>query len=212
LVDAEGRRHVKIRLRTSARPSTQGPAARRGGYFSLDTVVDYQYQLSLGGPVVSEVEWQQLVAAKIPLVHFRGQWMELDCERMQEAGVGGPIGELAAAAHPQRLVDGAFELEMLLLDVAVLMGHTQVVGRRLHAVMHHQQAVAFLGLRTALGIQGIDGRAEMVGAVLAQFCGLTFSSTDSPGLCSEPYGRRSPAAPARLAIENRSSLGPARTA
>ena len=29
-------------------------------------------------------EWQQLVDAKAPLIHFRGQWMELDRENMQD--------------------------------------------------------------------------------------------------------------------------------
>ncbi|MGL4880600.1 MAG: SNF2-related protein, partial [Waterburya sp.] len=33
---------------------------------------------------VSITEWQQLVDAKTPLVHFRGQWMELDRDKMQE--------------------------------------------------------------------------------------------------------------------------------
>ena len=80
----EGRRRVKIRLRTSARPGKPAPAARPGGSLSLDAVIDYQYQLSIGGQVVSEAEWRQLVAAKTPLVQFRGQWMELDRDHMQQ--------------------------------------------------------------------------------------------------------------------------------
>jgi hypothetical protein len=80
----EGRRRVKIRLRTSVRPGKQGPAAQPGGYFSLDSVIDYDYQLSIDGQVISPAEWQQLVAAKTPLVQFRGQWMELDRHRMQQ--------------------------------------------------------------------------------------------------------------------------------
>ncbi len=78
----EGRRRVKLRLRTSARPAKPGPAARPGGSLSLDAVIDYDYQLSIGGQVVSEAEWRQLVAAKTPLVQFRGQWMELDRDHM----------------------------------------------------------------------------------------------------------------------------------
>ena len=80
----EGRRRVKVRLRTSARPSKPGSAARPGGYFSLDTLIDYDYQLSIDGQVVSQAEWRQLVAAKTPLVQFRGQWMELDRDRLQQ--------------------------------------------------------------------------------------------------------------------------------
>jgi SNF2 family DNA or RNA helicase len=80
----EGRRRVKVRLRTAVRPSQAGPTAQPGGFFNLEAVVDYQYQLSIGGQPVSESEWQQLVAAKTPLVQFRGQWMELDRDRMQQ--------------------------------------------------------------------------------------------------------------------------------
>jgi SNF2 family DNA or RNA helicase len=34
--------------------------------------------------VVTEEEWQQLVHSKTPLVQFRGQWMELDRDKMQQ--------------------------------------------------------------------------------------------------------------------------------
>ena len=47
-------------------------------------MVAYEYQLAIGGEPVSEEEWRQLVAAKSPLVHFRGQWTELDRDRMQQ--------------------------------------------------------------------------------------------------------------------------------
>ncbi|HZU02453.1 MAG TPA: DEAD/DEAH box helicase, partial [Ktedonobacteraceae bacterium] len=51
---------------------------------NLRAIVSYEYQLSVGGQVVTEEEWQQLVNAKTPLVQFRGQWMELDREKMQQ--------------------------------------------------------------------------------------------------------------------------------
>ena len=53
-------------------------------YFSLNAIIAYDYQLSIGGQVVTEEEWQQLVNAKTPLVQFRGQWMELDRDKMQQ--------------------------------------------------------------------------------------------------------------------------------
>ena len=40
--------------------------------------------MSIGGEAVTEEEWQQLVNAKTPLVQFRGQWMELDRDKMQQ--------------------------------------------------------------------------------------------------------------------------------
>src|SRR5579863_3185207 len=79
----EGRRRTKVRLKTSARSSRKGATAGPG-FLSLNTIIAYEYQLSVGGEVVSEEEWRQLVDAKTPLVQFRGQWMELDREKMQQ--------------------------------------------------------------------------------------------------------------------------------
>lgn len=79
----QGRQRAKIRLRASGR-SRSKPTALNQGYFSMETLVDYQYELSIGGAPVSEKEWQQLVNAKSPLVQFRGQWMQLDQNKMQQ--------------------------------------------------------------------------------------------------------------------------------
>jgi SNF2 family DNA or RNA helicase len=79
----EGRRRTKIRLKTSLR-SPKGTTAVSQGYFSLSAIISYEYQLSIGGQAVTEEEWQQLVNAKTPLVQFRGQWMELDRDKMQQ--------------------------------------------------------------------------------------------------------------------------------
>jgi len=79
----EGRRRARIRLKTAARP-TKGVAAVGAGRLSLDTLIAYQYQLAIGGQAITEEEWRQFVNAKTPLVQFRGQWMELDHDRMQQ--------------------------------------------------------------------------------------------------------------------------------
>jgi len=79
----EGRQRVRIRLRTAARPA-KGVAAAGVGHLSLDSLIAYQYQLAIGGQAVTEQEWRQLVNAKTPLVQFRGQWMELDRDRMHQ--------------------------------------------------------------------------------------------------------------------------------
>lgn len=78
-----GRRRAKVRLKTSTRAGKAAPAAT-GGYFGFDSLVAHQYQLMIGDEIVSEEEWQQLVAAKTPLVQFRGHWMELDRDKMQQ--------------------------------------------------------------------------------------------------------------------------------
>jgi SNF2 family DNA or RNA helicase len=78
-----GRRRAKMRLKASS-GGKSATKTQNKGYFSLDSLVQYQYQLAIGDEEVSTKEWEQLVNAKTPLVHFRGQWMELDRDKMQE--------------------------------------------------------------------------------------------------------------------------------
>ncbi|WPL15939.1 ATP-dependent helicase HepA [Thiorhodovibrio winogradskyi] len=80
----KGRRRVRIRLR-SGKPREKASGSAAGtGILSLDNLIQYRYQLAIGDEAVSEEEWEQLVAAKTPLVRFRGQWVELDRDQMQE--------------------------------------------------------------------------------------------------------------------------------
>lgn len=77
----KGWQRAKIRLRASGRQTKNDKSK---SYFSFTTLVDYQYELSIDGNPVSEREWQQLVNSKSALVQFRGQWMELDRDQMQQ--------------------------------------------------------------------------------------------------------------------------------
>ncbi|MEM8807506.1 MAG: DEAD/DEAH box helicase [Cyanobacteria bacterium P01_G01_bin.38] len=78
----KGRQRAKIRLK--AKGKSLGGNDKSKSYFSYETLVQYQYEFSIGEQPVTEQEWQQLVNAKAPLVKFRGQWMELDPEKMQQ--------------------------------------------------------------------------------------------------------------------------------
>jgi hypothetical protein len=78
----KGRQRAKVRLK--ARGKSLGGNDKAKSYFSFDTLVQYQYELAIGGEKVTEQEWNQLVNAKTPLVKFRGQWMELDQDKMQQ--------------------------------------------------------------------------------------------------------------------------------
>lgn len=78
----QGRRRAKVRLKTGLRPSKA--TTSKTGYFSLDQIVAYQYELAIGDQAVTEEEWRQLIEAKTPLVQFRGQWMELNRDKMRQ--------------------------------------------------------------------------------------------------------------------------------
>lgn len=78
----KGRQRAKIRLKASGRKQSSRTSSK--GYFSFDTLVAYQYELAIGDEPITEREWQQLVKAKTPLVQFRGQWIELDQDKMRQ--------------------------------------------------------------------------------------------------------------------------------
>ena len=79
----QGRQRAKVRLKARGKSASDGKDKSKS-YFSLDRLVEYQYELAIGDQNVSEQEWHQLVNAKTPLVKFRGQWIELDQEKMQQ--------------------------------------------------------------------------------------------------------------------------------
>jgi SNF2 family DNA or RNA helicase len=79
----KGRQRAKIRLQAKGR-SSKSSGSDKKGFFSAGSLVEYKYELAIGGEQVSEQEWQALVNAKTPLVQFRGEWMELDKDKMQE--------------------------------------------------------------------------------------------------------------------------------
>lgn len=78
----KGRRRAKVRLRSGGK--TKSAPASAQAYFSMETLTDYHYELAIGDEILTPEEWQQLVDAKAPLIHFRGQWMELDRDNMQD--------------------------------------------------------------------------------------------------------------------------------
>jgi SNF2 family DNA or RNA helicase len=97
---------VKLRARSSS--STRGEAE---GRFGLETLVAYDWRVSLGGQPLSADEFQALSQAKAPLVRFRGQWVELRPEEMAAAlrlFEQGASGEMTAA-ELLRLAAGAEE-------------------------------------------------------------------------------------------------------
>ena len=53
--------------------------------FDMQSMLDFQVQLALGDQQLSEEEWRELMAAEDGLVMLRGQWVEVDREKLQEA-------------------------------------------------------------------------------------------------------------------------------
>ncbi|QUY40702.1 DEAD/DEAH box helicase [Acaryochloris marina] len=79
----KGRQRAKIKLRAKGK-SLSSTNDKSKSYFSQDRLVEYKYDLAIGDQKVSEQEWLDLVQAKSSLVQFRGQWMHLDQDKMQQ--------------------------------------------------------------------------------------------------------------------------------
>jgi non-specific serine/threonine protein kinase len=59
--------------------------SKRQKKFDSTAMLDFQVQLALGDETLTEAEWRELLAAEQGLVLLRGQWVEVDHDRLTEA-------------------------------------------------------------------------------------------------------------------------------
>jgi hypothetical protein len=53
--------------------------------FDAESMLDFKVQLALGDETLTQAEWQELLAAEDGLVYLRGQWVEVDRQKLAEA-------------------------------------------------------------------------------------------------------------------------------
>ena len=80
--------------------------------FGVDSMLDFNVALALGGEQLTEEEWQELLAAGDGLVRLKGQWVEVDRERITEAlehwkRVEAAAGDGISFVEGMRLLAGA---------------------------------------------------------------------------------------------------------
>ena len=73
------------KLRLSARADVKSPKMQGGGVLSLDSVVQFNWQVALGDDRLSFEELKALAELKQPLVKVRGQWVQMSAEEIQAA-------------------------------------------------------------------------------------------------------------------------------
>ncbi len=81
----ESRLRLRVRLKSPATPGQSGSSPASPAGFGWDTVVQYDWQVALGGETLSREEFLQLARLKEPLVQVRGQWVELDERQLEQA-------------------------------------------------------------------------------------------------------------------------------
>ncbi|RKT43311.1 DEAD/DEAH box helicase [Thiocapsa rosea] len=166
----KGRQRFKLRLRPSAaKPGASAGASPGAGHVNLSNLIQYRYDLAIGDETLSAEEWQQLVEAKTPLVRFRGQWVELDRDKMQEMLAfwrehGSEMPSMSLQEILQRTAeDDAFEVDpdaalATMLERLRNQSRLQPVETPagLHAELrdYQKRGLAWLGFLEGLGLNG----------------------------------------------------------
>ena len=81
------RSSARLRLRSRVSPassSSDGEGVAQG-MVSLEKLMNYRWELSLGEQTLSQQEFETLAALKSPLVRLRGEWVRLDPEQVEKA-------------------------------------------------------------------------------------------------------------------------------
>ncbi len=58
---------------------------KRQSSFDADAMLDFKVGLALGDQKLTEAEWRQIMASEDGLVYVKGQWVEVDREKLPEA-------------------------------------------------------------------------------------------------------------------------------
>ncbi|WP_279629571.1 SNF2 helicase-associated domain-containing protein, partial [Amycolatopsis kentuckyensis] len=96
----------EVKARASA---TQAPASVTDAEFALRSLLEFRWQLSLGGEQLTEAEVAALAEAKRPLVRLRGQWVRVDPQLL--ARVRGRTRKLAAGEALAAALTGELEVD-----------------------------------------------------------------------------------------------------
>jgi non-specific serine/threonine protein kinase len=59
--------------------------AKQQSRFGIDTMLDFKLELALGDQRLTEAEWRRIMASRDGLVNIKGQWVEVDREKLAEA-------------------------------------------------------------------------------------------------------------------------------
>jgi SNF2 family DNA or RNA helicase len=81
-----GDRKGSLGVRLRVRPKTNGKAlSTNQGILGLGSIVNYEWQLAMGGEPLTWEEFNRLAELKVPLVRIRGRWVEFKPEEAEAA-------------------------------------------------------------------------------------------------------------------------------
>ncbi|MEV0225384.1 SNF2-related protein [Streptomyces sp. NPDC050704] len=147
--------------------SAPGSATDGTGFFESEELLQFRWQLALGGDPLSEAEMDALAEAHRPVVRLRDQWVLVDPAlvrkaRKRELGLLDPVDALSVALTGSAEVDGETVEAVPVGELAALRDRL-TAGQRpaeppagLQATLRDYQlrGLAWLDLMTSLGLGG----------------------------------------------------------
>lgn len=147
--------------------SAPGSATDGTGFFESEELLQFRWQLALGGDPLSEAEMDTLAEAHRPVVRLRDQWVLVDPAlvrkaRKRELGLLDPVDALSVALSGTAEVDGESVEAVPVGALAALRDrlttgvHPADPPAGLHATLRDYQlrGLAWLDLMTSLGLGG----------------------------------------------------------
>ncbi|MDQ8705535.1 DEAD/DEAH box helicase [Streptomyces sp. LHD-70] len=147
--------------------SAPGSATDGTGFFEAEQLLEFRWQLALGGEPLTEAEMDQLAESHRPVVRLRDQWVLVDPAlvrkaRKRELGLLDPVDALSAALTGTAEVDGE-EVEAVPVGALAELRDRLTTGLApaqpppgLDAELRDYQlrGLAWLDLMTSLGLGG----------------------------------------------------------
>nr|WP_260987028.1 DEAD/DEAH box helicase [Paenibacillus terrae] len=85
--EAASRRKPKLRAKVKASEGEEAAAKGQGSsLFGLDSIIQFDWRVSIGDLQITEDEFKELVARNERLVRFRGEWITLDPSLIKQIG------------------------------------------------------------------------------------------------------------------------------
>jgi superfamily II DNA or RNA helicase len=158
---------------------TPAPAAVTEGGFDLGSLLDFHYELTLGGEALSPEEIELLAEAKRGLVRIRGRFVAVDAELIAKAQER-RSRRITAAAALGALLGGKLEVDGELIDVVAVGAVAEMADRlrrlsagTLELLAPPHALVAELRPYQLRGLAWLAGMSELgLGGCLADDMGL----------------------------------------
>ena len=170
------------RSQLKAKVSVSSPKTATVGFLSLDTIVQYDWQLALGDEVITLEELEHLAKLKAPLVQMRGKWVMLRPEDIEAAmeffNKHGESNEMSLRDTIRLSLDESAELEGIQVDAVECSDWLgsfvdDLKGGKLRRL---RQPREFVGKLRPYQLRGLSWLASMqqwgLGACLADDMGL----------------------------------------